>query len=276
MRSRKTILCVETLEDRCTPTTWGNPWPDAAHLRLSFVPDGTEVGSQTSNLFQTMNAIAPTSVWQNAMLQAFQTWAAQAKIDIAVAPDNGMPLGTPGNIQGDDRFGDIRIAAYPMAPGAIAEATPFEVDAGTWAGAVHFNSTALFSVNGATGYDLFSVALHEAGHVFGFDESTDPASVMFGEYAGVRSELAPSDIANVQGLYGVRTNPNIGNSSFPTAMALNPTSNGNGALSATTIGTLASWQDHDYYTLTSQQNYGSINFTLCTIGVSLLTPQVTI
>jgi hypothetical protein len=82
MRRPKTILRVERLEDRCTPATWGNPWPDAAHLSLSFVPDGTQVGKQTSNLFQTMNAVAPTSVWENAILQAFQTWAAPANMTV--------------------------------------------------------------------------------------------------------------------------------------------------------------------------------------------------
>ena len=39
-------LRAEILEDRCTPTTFGNPWPDASHLTMSFVPDGTQVGLQ--------------------------------------------------------------------------------------------------------------------------------------------------------------------------------------------------------------------------------------
>ena len=38
-------LCLTRLEDRCTPATWGNPWPDAAHLTLSFAPDGTHLGT---------------------------------------------------------------------------------------------------------------------------------------------------------------------------------------------------------------------------------------
>lgn len=277
MRRRKTILRVEILEDRCTPATWGNPWPDASHLSLSFVPDGTQVGNRTSNLFETMNAVAPTSVWENAILQAFQTWAARANIDVAVVPDSGLPLGTTGNIEGDNRFGDIRIVAYPMAQGAIAEAAPFQLDAGTWAGDVQFNSTASFSVNGdSQAYDLFSVALHEAGHVFGFDDNDDPASVMYGNYSGVQAALGASDVANVQALYGLRTNPKSANNSFSNAIVLNPTSPGNGSLFASTTGSLASAQDQNLYSFTSRQDYGAVNITLSTVGISSLTPQVTV
>jgi hypothetical protein len=45
---RRPSLRVEVLEDRCVPATWGNPWPDANHLTLSFAPDGTQVGNNTS------------------------------------------------------------------------------------------------------------------------------------------------------------------------------------------------------------------------------------
>ena len=49
-------LYVEPLEDRTVPVTWGNPWPDATHLTLSFAPDGTAVGDRTSELFRTLDA----------------------------------------------------------------------------------------------------------------------------------------------------------------------------------------------------------------------------
>src|SRR6266849_1661060 len=112
MKPRTTIPRFEILEDRCTPTTLGNPWPDAGHLTLSFVPDGTQVGGHTSNLFQSLNAIAPTRTWQLEILRAVQTWAAQANIDVSIVADNGSPLGTTGAIQSDSRFGDIRITGF--------------------------------------------------------------------------------------------------------------------------------------------------------------------
>src|SRR4051794_5898240 len=196
MKSLRTLPRVEILEDRCTPTTWGNPWPDAAHLTLSFAPDGTQVGGQASNLFQTLNAIAPTAVWQAQILRAFQTWAAQANINIAVVADQGLPFGTTGPIQGDARFGDIRIAAYAMPPGAVAIASPVELAAGTWSGDVTLNSAMSFGVNGGGLYDLFTVMVHEAGHSFGLGDNTDPTSVEYINYTGIRTGLSAGDVAN--------------------------------------------------------------------------------
>src|SRR5437660_1554954 len=39
MAKRTRRLRVETLEDRCVPATWGNPWLDSEHWTLSFAPD---------------------------------------------------------------------------------------------------------------------------------------------------------------------------------------------------------------------------------------------
>jgi hypothetical protein len=108
LRPRKLIL--ELLEARDTPATFGIPWPDAGSLSLSFVPDGTQVGGQQSQLFSLLNAIAPTQTWEQVILRAFQTWAAPTNINLSVGPDSGAPLGTPGTIQHDPRFGDLRAA----------------------------------------------------------------------------------------------------------------------------------------------------------------------
>src|SRR5215831_12167044 len=141
-------LAVEQLEDRCVPATWGNPWPDAAHLTLSFAPDGTAVGSRTSELFSTLNAIAPTAVWEGEILRAFQTWAVQANINIGIVADDGEAFGSAGRPQGDPRFGDIRLAAYPQAQDELATASPFEPTAGTWAGDIKLNTSYQFSIGG--------------------------------------------------------------------------------------------------------------------------------
>src|ERR1700674_3033016 len=111
-KSRKPT--VEQLEDRLTPATWGIAWPNPGHLTVSFVPDGTQVSGYHSNLFQTLGAAAPTSAWEDEILRALQTWAVNANINIGVVADGGQPLGASGAIQGDPRFGDIRIAMAPM------------------------------------------------------------------------------------------------------------------------------------------------------------------
>src|SRR5207245_10011617 len=86
-KSRKLIL--EALEDRLTPSQWGVAWPNPGHLTLSFVPDGTGVGNLKSNLFQSLNANAATASWEEEILRAFQTWAANANINIGVGADGG-------------------------------------------------------------------------------------------------------------------------------------------------------------------------------------------
>ena len=66
-------LHLELLEDRVTPATFGFPWPNAAHLTVSFAPDGTLVGnahSQLFSLFAARNIAA--NVWQGEILEQFR------------------------------------------------------------------------------------------------------------------------------------------------------------------------------------------------------------
>jgi hypothetical protein len=72
-------------------------------------------------------------------VRAFQTWAAASDIHISVVSDDGEPLGTPGLLEGDPRFGDFRIAFVAEGTAAeVATALPFDVSAGTWSGDVIF------------------------------------------------------------------------------------------------------------------------------------------
>src|SRR5438132_6675729 len=104
MKKRAVPLSLEPLEDRNLLATFGVPWPDAAHLKMSFVPDGTQVGTARSVLFQDLNAVASTGDWQRHILRAVQAWAGRANINVGLMADGGQPLGTPGAIEGDTRF----------------------------------------------------------------------------------------------------------------------------------------------------------------------------
>src|SRR5919201_308022 len=162
-------LVLERLEDRCTPSTSGITWPDGQHLTLSFVPDGTRVAGYQSSLFRTLDAVAPTATWQREILRAFQTWAANANLNVGVVADGGQSLGTGGAGSGD----------------------------------VIVNASYLFGIGGGAGrYDLYTAMLNEAGNVFGvLDSKTDTASGVYYQYIGPKAGIDTADAADIRALY---------------------------------------------------------------------------
>src|SRR5271157_6062754 len=113
-------LTLERLEERRVLTEYGVPWPESEDLTLSFAPDGTAGGNQPSDLFASLNAQMPTRQWELDILRAFQTWAVQSNINIGLVADGGQPFGILGLKQGDPRFGDIRIGAFPLGADVLA------------------------------------------------------------------------------------------------------------------------------------------------------------
>jgi hypothetical protein len=203
---RSPRLSIENLEERLAPSTSGVAWPDGSHLTLSFVPDGTRVGNYHSNLFATLNRTGSMTAWQQTILRAFQTWAAPANLNVGVVADGGQDLGTSGPVQGDSRFGDIRIAAAPLAAGTLMTNTQFQWSGTTWSGDVVVNSSYLFSLGGGgSTFDLFTAMLNESGNVFGvLDSHTDTASAAYYQYSGVKTGLDANDLADIRSLYGAR------------------------------------------------------------------------
>src|SRR3954471_10051761 len=198
LRSRP--LALERLEDRLTPATSGVTWPDGSHLTLSFVPDGTRVGDAPSNLFAALNAVAPTAAWQQAILRAFQSWAAPANVHVGVVADGGQPLGANGVVQGDAKFGDIRVAAVPLGnTNTLITNTQFQWSGTTWSGDVVVNTSNLFSLGGAGGTGhLYPAKPNEAGNGLGvLDSTTDTTSAAYYQYVGPKAGLNINDVAAV-------------------------------------------------------------------------------
>lgn len=261
----KFSLALEHLEDRCVPATFGNPWPDGSHITLSFAPDGTNISGTASNLsVLTSGNLAA----RDAILGAFQNWAANANINLGLVSDNGDAFDVAGAVQGDSRFGDIRVGGRAWASDVLALTTPFNYF-NTQSGNVALNTAASLTVGGANGTrDLFTVMLQESGHSLGIGNSPDLGSVMYEYYQGVRTGLSAADIASIQALYGARKQDLLegltGNNSFATATAYS------GALTAD----LTTSSDVDYYRFNVDPTATSVTVRLKAAGLSMVQSNV--
>src|SRR5262249_46992776 len=113
---------LESLESRVVLySATGNLWPHPELVTISFMPDGTDLGGVTSNLFSAFDG-KPQLVgrWQAQVLKAAQVWAQQTDINFAVVPDNGAAFCSGNYQQGDPGFGDIRIGGYCFGNSTLA------------------------------------------------------------------------------------------------------------------------------------------------------------
>jgi hypothetical protein len=258
--ARSAPLGVEALEARDVPVTFGTPWPDGQHLTLSFAPDGTPIGGSASN-FASLDPAAKLEV-----LRAFQAWAVRANVNIGLVSDSGAAFGTGGAVQGDSRFGDVRVGGRTLAPDVLAMTAPYNLY-DNYSGDVVVNTAANF---GPGGYDLYTALLQEAGHALGVGNSPDPASVMYEYYLGTRAGLSAADVASVQALYGARQPDKYegagGNNTLATATAYGVTGPVTADLTTTT--------DADVYKFTAGLLTNSVTVNLRAAGLSLVTARV--
>lgn len=270
---------LETLEDRCQPALFGLPWADAGHLTVSFAPDGTPLPSGTSNLGAALGGQMAASAWQREALRALQTWAVNANLNVGVVADGGQPLGAAGAVQGDGRFGDVRLAGKPMSGDVLAVSVPHDPFlAGTWAGDVVVNTSARFDPA-----SFYRVMVHEAAHVFGLGNSADPRSVRFSQFA-LGTTITAQDIADLQALYGARR-PDANEVKKPNDTQKNATrlrysadSDGfTGQTPVVAFGDLTTTRDTDWFYLPTLAGYsGPVTFRVQSAGLSLLAPLMSV
>jgi hypothetical protein len=277
---RSPQLRLEVLEDRTAPALYSVPWSDPRHLTLSFAPDGTAIAGHTSTLFGALNAEMPTATWEGEILQAVQSWVVNANLSVGVVPDGGQPFGTSGLTQGDPRFGDIRIAAQPMAPSVLSVSVPHDPYlSGTWSGDVLLNSNVDFT---APSSNLYNVMLHEFGHVLGLPDNDDPTSALYRNATSLPAALSPGDVAALQALYGPPLDLNevvTGNNTFQTATPIQYPGNPQSTHSSTPLvafSALTAAGDADLFSLAAPRAEGGITFLVQTAGISLLEPSLTV
>lgn len=268
----------EVLETRWLLSTVTPIWNDTSQLTLSFVPDGTDVGGAPSRLYETFNRVAPTHDWKEAILRALQSWVVHTRANVGLVGDEGLPLGTPGPRTQDPRFGDVRIAARPLATDVWAIGVAQNaIVGGTWSGDVIFNSAAPF----ASLDDLFAVALHEAGHVMGLSHSDNPRSPMYSHGLPPHTELTADDLQAIQQAQGSRLpdahEGDLGNDTPLTAVELPFPRQTAGQLQPPIVvyADLTATGDLDYFALpTNHRGAGPLTVRVQSKEISLLAPRV--
>jgi Matrixin len=277
---------LEALESRLVPyAISGNAWPHPELITLSFMPDGSNLGGATSNLFSTMNARWSPSVWQREILRAAQVWAQVTNINFALVSDSGDASGSGAYQQGDPTFGDIRIAAYDSGPSNLGSAMmPPPANNYSVAGDFTLNSSKPWVINTTGGYDLFTVAAHEIGHSLGLYHSTVTAAEEYAFYNAIKPTLRADDIAGLRAIYSAglgRTADAFdlvaSNGSFLTASALTPLINPITKTALVENLDITSTGDTDYYAFMAPVGPAStLTVKAQSTGLSMLMPTLTV
>ncbi len=162
---------------------WDGPGLGSANLNYAFINETPKVPAD-----QVASEIA----------RAFAEWSKYVKVTFTPGSNPNAPL-TIGILFGSGDHGD----AYPFVGLAVVAHTfyPFPVNPEPLAGDMHFNADQNWGIG--MGTEVYSVALHEAGHALGLGHSDMPGAVMY-PYYRMNTALTPDDIAAIQRLYAAQ------------------------------------------------------------------------
>jgi hypothetical protein len=134
--------------------------------------------------------------------RAFALWSGQTALTFTETTNNstadiviGWATGDHGD--GDPFDGPGDVLAHASFPNPYDNSQVF----------LHFDDDERWVDSETRNVDLLTVAAHEIGHTLGLAHSGDPNALMFASYTGPRRFLSEDDIAGVQSLYGVESDP---------------------------------------------------------------------
>jgi len=183
--------------------------------------------------FSQLTEKLPANSSQSEILRAFNEWAKSANVGFTSAPNAQAPQ-TVNILFATGAHGD----SYPFdSPTVLAHTFyPASVNPEPIAGDMHLNDDERWQVGADT--DLYSVALHEAGHALGLVHVDDPNQVMY-PYYRMHTTLGTGDVSVVQSYYGAATGSTPSQPTQPTPAPLTLTVQSPAASSTTTAATIS-------------------------------------
>jgi Matrixin/Glucodextranase, domain B len=180
------------------PITAAGPVAQYAQAGSGWTPDAT--GSVTLTYsFEALSTQIDTGAQQSEITRALEEWASYANVGFVAGTNptasRNVDIKFASGAHGDD---------YPFLSGSVMAHAfyPVPFNPEPIAGNIHFNAAENWQIGADT--DVFSVALHEAGHALGLGHSDQPEAVMYPYYHMVTG-LSASDIATIQVLYGSKS-----------------------------------------------------------------------
>jgi len=131
------------------------------------------------------------ALWAEQTVLTFTEVADQSTADIVI----GWATGDHGD--GDPFDGPGDVLAHASFPNPYDNSQVF----------LHFDDDERWVDSETRNVDLLTVAAHEIGHTLGLAHSSDPGALMFASYAGPHRFLGEDDVAGIQAIYGVGSNP---------------------------------------------------------------------